>query len=648
MNTAVLEAASVKRLELPKSEQPLSGDRAQNIVDALNAADLNALRMTLFQLTGNTELRDMPLETIPIRNGRVFKTEVHHDYIDRLKQIATEYLNNPGQDVPPQPTKAEQIELINTFAGTTVDSAMIPPAVSNLGMGEFPADVSDDLKKVRVPEGFHVTVVGAGASGIALGIYFKRLGIPYTIVERLGTFGGTWVANHYPHLRVDVAGLTYQFRFAYWHWKSVFPTDAEIVEYLEYVADSYNLAENTRFNTEVTDGEWDAKTSRWNIKLSDGSTLSSNFVVAASGLFGKANIAEIEGLKDFGGEVLHLAEWDDSFDPAGKSVALIGSGSSGTQVMPWLTKHSKNVVAFQRNPQWIVPPLVKYDTQNSPALHWLMDNLPYYVNWHVYAMMDVALKGQYGHELDPDWYAKHGTLSEHNELFAANLLQFQEEELEGRPDLIEKVRPNHTVLSRRLIVDAGWYKALKEPNAELVTDAISNVDKTGIKMKDGRHYNFDAIVLASGYDVTNFFFPVKYKGTDGATFADAWAKDGPRAYIGMTYNQFPNFFSCFGPNSLPRSGSFFMLAEGWATYISSVILKTIQQGATSATVTEEAFERYSDEVDERFEKLVFGVFPSGGYYIIDWSKRPGVHMPLRSEEYYTALVQPKYEDYRFE
>jgi 4-hydroxyacetophenone monooxygenase len=278
-----------------------------------------------------------------------------------------------------------------------------------------------------------------------------------------------------------------------------------------------------------------------------------------------------------------------------------------------------------------------------------MDNLPYYRKWHNYALQLPMVNVQEGQQVDHEWLAEHGTMSEHNADFRQNLVAYINEQLDGRLDLIKKSIPTMAPLARRLIVDAGWYKSLKRPNVELITDPIGEIDETGIKMAHGEHYDLDAIVLGSGFDVGKYFFPVVYRGESGVTFEEAWQRDGPRAYLGMSYPDFPNLFSCYGPNSHPRSGPFHNWTEAWARYVATLILTTINRGAESLRVRQDAFTAYNEEMDKQFDKLIWGHVQDhdGGYYM-NSHHRPGVHMPYRSEVYYEFLANPKFEDYVFE
>lgn len=625
-----------------------SRSREQVIAAALEIADLNALRVTLYQLTGDPEVRDMPLESIPIRNGRVWQTVVHRDYQERLKEIATEYLREGPRDVPAVPGKERILELLDLFGGEAIDDGSTRMAIENLALSGIPAELSEGLDPgVKLPDDFHVTIIGAGHTGVALAIYLQQLNIPFTIIEKHRRFGGTWVANHYPGLRVDVTGFVYQYRFAPYRWRSHFPTQAEVLEYVDHVVDRFGLEKYARLETSVERADWDGDACRWTLQLDDGTSLTSNFVVSASGLFATAKTPDIPGLSDFGGALLHTADWDDDFDPTGKRVALIGNGSSGTQIMPWIARNAEHVYAFQRTANWIVPAVNAYNEKVPDSLHWLFENLPFYRNWHIYGLQVVATNGQLGHELDPEWHAEHGSLSRHNDELRLNLEAYIKEKLAGRPDLIEKSIPTQAPLSRRLIVDNGWYDALMRSNVELVTDSIAGLDKSAICMTNGDRYEVDAVVLGSGFDVSSYFWPVVYKGRAGVTLEDAWRRDGARAYLGMTYPDFPNFFSCYGPNSHPRSGAFHVWTEAWARYVSSLIIGSINRGAQTVTVRRGAFEKYNEAMDQRFSGLVWGVEPSGGYYI-NPQGRPGVHMPYRAEEYYEFLATRKDSDYTFE
>jgi len=628
------------------SSVSVSSEQPHVIAEALNDADLNALRLTLLQLTGDPELRDMPLESVSIRNGRLWQTVVHHDHQDRLKEIATAYLSRAGRDVPPPPARATIVDLLNNFSGHELPGLEIEMAIEDLGFGDFPRDLKVGLDPgTFIPDDFHVTIIGGGNSGIAVAIYLQRLGINFTIVDRQPRFGGTWVANHYPGLRVDVSSFIYQYKFAPYKWRSYYATRGEVLQYVDYIVDRYGLRPAARLGTCVEEADWDQERCRWTVRLDDGTSLSSNVVISASGLFNMPHTPDIPGLALFGGAMFHTASWNDDYDVSGKVVALIGNGSSGTQVMPWLASNAVKVYAFQRTPNWIVP-VALYHEKVPEGVHWLFEHLPYYQNWHNYGAHETNSKGQIGHELDPGWYAEHHTLSAANDSLRKNLEEYIASKLDGRPDLIEKSIPKQAPLSRRLIVDNGWYDSLMRPNVELVTKQISMVCESGIVTADGQRYEVDTVVLGSGFEVSRYFWPVTYKGVSGRSLEDAWRLDGARAYLGMSYPEFPNFFSCYGPNSQPRSGGHHLWAESWARYVTSLIVAMLNRGAQAVEVRREAFAEFNEALDERFKTTVWGVVPSGGYYINSHG-RPGVHMPYWSHEYYDMLANPALSDYDF-
>lgn len=646
-NQGRTQSSGVDHVNASPGEEPSAGDRSRVVAEALEVADLNALRMTLLQLTGDLELRNIPLESVPIRSGRVWQTVVHHDYQGRLKELAADYLSREVTADAPPPARQTVADLINHFSGSELAGPELLMATENLALTEFPEGISAGLNPgTKIPGDFHVTVIGGGITGIAVAIYLKRLGIKFTVVERQPRFGGTWVANHYPGLRVDVSGFVYQYRFAPYRWRNHYPTQADVLEYIDYVVDRYDLRPDARLNTSVEEADWDEASRRWTVRLDDGTTLSSNIVISASGLFNMPHTPDIIGLSLFGGAMFHTANWDNDCSVDGKVVALIGNGSSGTQVMPWLAAHASKVYAFQRTANWIVPAVEVYREKVPESLYWLFENLPYYRNWHLYSQQETSVKIQDGQELDPAWYAEHGTLSKHNDTLRKSLEEYIAKKLEGRPDLIEKSTPKQAPLSRRLIVDNGWYDSLMRPNVELVTEPISTMCESGIITANGRKFELDAVVLGSGFEVSRYFWPVTFKGAAGLSLEDAWRRDGARAYLGMNHPDFPNFFSCYGPNGHPRSGGFHSWAEAWARYVTSLIVVMLNRGAQTIEVRREPFAKFNEALDEQFKSVVWGAVPSGGYYINSHG-RPGVHMPFRSQDYYHMLANPQLSDYEF-
>jgi 4-hydroxyacetophenone monooxygenase len=322
------------------------------------------------------------------------------------------------------------------------------------------------------------------------------------------------------------------------------------------------------------------------------------------GLFSRPKHPDISGLESFEGRVMHTAEWDESYDLTDKRVAVIGTGSSGVQVVAPLARRVGSLCVFQRAGTWLAH-VPNYELRIPEAEQWLLANVPYYTNWtrilQVYAFGD-----QRTHllDIDPEWTGD-DSVSEANARFRQSLIDYVMAKVGDRPDLVEKCIPRYPPLAKRLPKDNGWYDAVKRDHVELVVDPIEQVTPRGIRVVAGREYEFDLIVTATGFHVNRFLWPISFEGRDGITLDRAWERDGARAYLGITIPGFPNLFCMYGPNTNGKSGSPIVWGEMQARYILGCIRYLIQNRRRSLEVKQGVFERFNEYLDERLRSLIW-------------------------------------------
>ena len=608
---------------------------------ALAEANLNAVRMALYQLTKDPELAAMKVVHSPLRGGAFFTYALSEEDGRTVTEKAVAYLRDQDTigdlSIPSPEDTREMIALFCGQAADQISETRLAFDYEELAYQDYPRDV--EWRSGQPPASarqFRVAIIGAGISGIAIAIQLKRLGIPFVVIERQADIGGTWMLNRYPEVRVDTTSYLYQFKFEKkYPWPEYFTSGAKTHEYLQKVVARHDILPHFRFDREVIDARWDETRGSWDLEIAcEGGgkeNLSANVVVSASGLFSTPQIPDFEGMERFRGEVFHTSDWNRGFDYRGKRVALIGNGSTGVQLAPALAREASQIALFQRTPDWIVP-TANYRASVSPDVHWLFEALPFYWNWYCYAVYIAHLQLQDVQVYDQEWQAAGGLINRKHSLFKSFLEGYISEQLGDRPDLIEKVTPRHLPMVRRLIVDNGYYQVMKQPNAELVTTPIEAFTETGIRTSDGVERDFDLIVCATGFKPTQYFAPVNYVGTGGRTLHEAWKKDGARAYLGITIPGFPNLFSLYGPNAQPRAGGLYSFAEIWARYIGQAIVELIESGAKSIDVREDVFDEYNRRVDAENKKIVWEA-EGAGYYVNDHG-RSAVNMPWTTYDYY--------------
>jgi cation diffusion facilitator CzcD-associated flavoprotein CzcO len=396
-----------------------------------------------------------------------------------------------------------------------------------------------------------VAIIGAGMSGLCMAITLRRAGITdITVYEKAESVGGTWRDNTYPGLSCDVPSRFYQFTFATKaDWSHLFSPGAEIRDYFTEVAADFNLYDCIRFGTEVTraeltDGEWRLGTSK-------GTTQDVDFLISATGILHHPRYPSIKGLDDFAGAVFHSARWDHDVALAGKRVAVIGTGSTGAQIVCGLAGEAGRVELFQRSAQWIFPLPNPAYSRLTKVLQRIMPRLAG-LTYHGYrATFEFFAKAL----VKPGWRRR--LISE---ICRANLRTVRD------PELRRALTPDYQPMCKRLIVSGRFYRAIQRPDVELVTEGIDRVVPEGIVTADGRMREVDVIALATGFDAHAFLRPMALVGEGGRTLDEAW-HDGPRAHLTVSLPGFPNFFMLMGPHSPVGNYSLTAIAETQATHV---------------------------------------------------------------------------------
>jgi 4-hydroxyacetophenone monooxygenase len=632
-------------------------DSDEALLAALAKADFAVLRTVMFQLTRDERLREVVVEEGGLGSGSSVASDrltppLIEDPASQevIIEIASSYLRGlrDGDVVKSAPPSMPEFrELAELFFGCPLSDKELPFWFEEFGV--LPISRAVDFSGVDAGKlnDFHVIVIGAGMNGISAGIHMAAEGIPFTILERNSGVGGTWHENKYPGIRVDVGNRMYTFTFeADYPWRHYFPDGSEIVEYAQYCADKYGITERIQFGTKVEDARWDDKTRRWYVRVtSDGieRTIVANAIISAVGIFGQPKFPDIKGLDSFAGKVIHTARWDASYPLEGKRVAVIGTGSSGVQVVGPVAELASEMYVFQRAGTWIAK-IPNYRSEIDPAERWLFEHVPYYVNWvrlaQVYGVGDQRLPVQL---IDPNWDDP-DSVNESNWHLRNELIEYIKAQLADRPDLIPLVIPKYPPLAKRLPKDNGWYEALLRDSVELVIDPIDRITPEGILTASGRQIDLDLIILATGFQANKFLWPIRFEGRNGQTLEDAWAADGARAYLGMMIPGFPNLFCHYGPNMNGPAATSLCQTEMQSRFIGSCFKYLIDNDLDALDVTQDAYARFNDLLDSRLREFVF-MDPRADSYFRNEFGRPATQGPWFNREYWQWTQKPDLNDF---
>ena len=425
------------------------------------------------------------------------------------------------------------------------------------------------------PRRLDALVVGAGFAGLYMLHKLRQDGFSAKVVEKGSGVGGTWFWNRYPGARCDIPSIEYSYSFdpeleAEWRWTERYAAQPEILRYLEHVAERYDLNRDIVLNTLVTAARWNDDTRRWTVETDGGDTYEVQFLILATGALSEPKQPDIPGIENFEGQVLHSAMWDDSADLADKNVCHFGTGSTGIQVVGEVAKIARHLTVFQRTPNFAVP------AGNHPLpTDYLDDLLPKYPELRERARTSPlgwfqgpwpgsakAADPQAREErLEEAWKAgTTGLLQAYEDLlfdeesnsYAADFARCKIAELVDDPEKARKLTPHgYPMGSRRLCTEVSFYESMNRDNVDLVDvreEPVETVTADAVVTARGS-YPADAIILATGFDAcVGAIKAIDIRGRNGRLIREEW-DNGPRAYLGLAVEGFPNMFAITGPGS---------------------------------------------------------------------------------------------------
>ncbi|HEY9413830.1 MAG TPA: NAD(P)/FAD-dependent oxidoreductase [Pseudonocardia sp.] len=461
---------------------------------------------------------------------------------------------------------------------------------------------------------YDAVVVGAGFGGIFM-LYKLReeLGLSVRLYDKASGVGGTWYWNRYPGAMSDSYADVYCYSFDKellqdWGIPHRYVKQPQVLKYLEHVAERHDLYKDIQFDTGMTGAEFDEQRNVWTVRFDDGTEVTARYLVTALGLLSHRNIPAFPGLGSFAGETYHTGAWPQGVELAGKRVGIIGTGSTGVQVITEIAPIVGHLTVFQRSPQYTVP------AGNRP----MSDEEQAEIKGNYDAIWERARKSIIAFDVpESDVPAMSVSAEERRRIFQdawdkGNAFRFSfgtfsdilvdpqanEEtcefvrskiaEIVTDPETARKLSPRD-LYAKRPLCDSGYYQQYNRDNVKLVhvgETPIEEIVPSGIRTADGVTHEFDVLIYATGFDAIDGSYKVlDLKGRGGLTMQEHWA-DGPTSFMGVATNAFPNMFIIMGPNgpftNLPPA------IEVQGEWISDVIARAERDGATTVEVTRDA------------------------------------------------------------
>ena len=519
------------------------------------------------------------------------------------------------------------------------------------------ADLTTDIaggKSVTTTE-LDALVIGAGFAGLYQLLCLRdRLGLSVKALEAGGGVGGTWYWNRYPGARCDSESHVYWYTFSpelmrEWEWSERYPGQPEIMRYLNYVADKFDLKRDIRFNTRVVDARYDEAENRWHVLTEQGETYVAKFLITAVGCLSMANVPNFPGLKDFKGDWYHTGQWPhDGVDFTGKRVGMIGTGSTGIQAAPVIAASAKHLTVFQRTANYSVP------ARNAP----LTAEFRQYIKEHageIRVATQETINGM-AFKIEPR-LAVETPPKEREKIYEAAWerggLQFraafQDMMIDKRAndtaaDFVKrKIRSivkdpktaailsdiDHPYAAKRPPIDSNYFETYNRRNVTLVDlrqAPIERISRAGICTTEAE-YPVDIIVFATGFDaMTGPMLRMDIRGRGGVALKDVW-EAGPRNYLGLQVAGFPNLFTITGPGSPSVLCNMPVAIEQHADWITDCIRHLHDSGLERIEARADAMDKWIAEVNEAAHKTVLPLAKHSWYLGANIPGKPRVFMP---------------------
>jgi cyclohexanone monooxygenase len=506
------------------------------------------------------------------------------------------------------------------------------------------------------PTHYDVVVVGGGLGGLYALHRLRGLGLTVHVFEAGSGVGGTWFWNRYPGARCDVESMEYSYAFSNelqqeWRWPERYGTQPEILRYINHVADRFDLRRDIQLNTRVTAALFDPETDRWTLETDMGDEVTAQFCVMASGNLSTPRVPDLRGLGNFQGKWYHSGLWPhEGVDFSGLRVAVIGTGSSGVQMIPLIAAQADHLTVFQRTANFSLParnvPMdpekerrhkEEYEERRRAAL-----DTPFGIAGHPAPTKSAleATEEERRRAYEAKW-AEGGSISflysytdllvnqESNDT-ASEFVRQKIRSIVRNPATAEILAPkDHPIGTKRLCLDTDYYETYNRNNVALVdvkNDPIMEITATGLRTRDREHGPFDAIVFATGFDaMTGALREIDIRVKGGGVLADEW-QAGPRTYLGLMMAGFPNMFVVTGPGSPSVKTQMILAIEQHTDWIADCLSHLRANGFRRIEPDRQAQDEWVQHVNEVADSTLYPL--ANSWYVgANIPGKPRVFMP---------------------
>ncbi|MEE2033323.1 flavin-containing monooxygenase [Rhodococcus chondri] len=506
------------------------------------------------------------------------------------------------------------------------------------------------------PTEVDAVVVGAGFSGLYLLWKLRKHGYTAVALDKGKEVGGTWHWNRYPGARCDVDSHDYSFGFdegleQEWEWSERYPSQPELQAYLAHVADRFDLRRDIRLETTVTEAHFDDDTKKWTVRTDAGDTYVAKFCLMAVGCLSVPKDVDVPGLENYTGPIYRTSSWpEEGVDFSGLRVAAIGTGSSGVQAIPEIAKQAGQLTVLQRTANFVIParnhkldPAYVADikanyrerrllSRSMPA-GCIRDDNPK----TAFEVSDDERRAEFEKRWEGGGIAFLGAYSDLMVDQKANdavsdFIRSKIDEIVTDPDTADSLKPyGYPMGAKRPVVGTDWYETFNRDNVELVDLRKKELDgftEKGMRLADGTDYEFDAIVLATGFDAfTGAFSTMDIRGRQGRSLNEAWS-EGPKTHLGLGTAGFPNMFIIANVGSPSVLANMVTAIEQHVEWTVDTMDYMRDQDLETIEATAEAQEAWVETVEEIANMTLWPQGESGSWYRgANIEGKPQIFMP---------------------
>ncbi|KAK5168117.1 uncharacterized protein LTR77_006685 [Saxophila tyrrhenica] len=478
---------------------------------------------------------------------------------------------------------------------------------------------------------YDLIVVGAGFGGIRVMHELQEMGLKYKVIEAGTGVGGTWYWNRYPGARTDTESWVYILNFSKelnteWTWKERFPRQPEVLQYLNFVVDKFDMKKDIQFSTKVQSCHYEKSTNIWTLTTEEGERFTCKYFIPASGVLSVGRQLPFKGADNFKGESYKTFAWPkEQVSYKGKRVAVIGTGATAVQIIPQVAYQAKELTVFQRTPNYVLParnhPLTE---EQSNAIKESYDEVWQQARSQSFGMhmtdskqtmKDMKSKEQHRRVLEYGWevggfrfiFETFGDLivSQESNDVASDFVREKIRTTVKDEETAEKLVPDYPIFAKRPPLGHSYFETFNRPHVKLVSvreNGIDEITEKGVRLEDGEEYEFDVIIYAIGFDAsTGALATMDVRANEDMTLGEHWSQQ-LETFLGICVEHYPNMFMISGPQSpfanLP------VVIDGAVDWIARAISYMEKNGYSSCEPTHEAQEQYCKQLNDVYEATV--------------------------------------------